>query len=165
MLPSWFEDDDFKDMIKINQPRNTERSIYCLICEKTVNIDHQGRGDLVRHFDGAVHKKLLLSKKTQLPMTSFLFKKNDPIKKQVRYAKIKVAGFLEKYNLPLATADHLTHLVKDIFPDSKTAKAYSCGKRKATCILNRTINPDLQFQLITQKKENCFSICTDGSND
>ena len=71
VLPGWFEEEEFKDMIKINHPKNTEGSVYCLICEKTINIEHQGRGDPVRHFDGAFHKKTLLSKKNQSSMTIF----------------------------------------------------------------------------------------------
>ena len=152
-------------MIKKNHPKNTENSVYCLVCEKVVNIDHQGRGDLMRHMDGVVHKKSLDSKRNQPRLSDVFMKKNDPIEKQVQYAEVKVSGFLAEHNLPLATADHLTHLFKDIFPDSKIAKSYSCGKTKATCILNRAIKPSLQSELIQQMRENIFSICTDGSND
>ena len=53
-----------------------------------------------------------------------------------------MSGFLAEHNLPLATSDHLTHLFKDISPNSKIAKSYSCGKHTATCILNRATKPD-----------------------
>ena len=76
-----------------------------------------------------------------------------------------MVGFLAEHNLPLAVADHIGPLVKDIFPDSKIAKGYQCTRTKATCILNRAIKPELQRNLITQMRESCYSICTDGSND
>ena len=50
-----------------------------------------------------------------------------------------------------------------MFPDSKIAKAYSCGK--TSCILNRAIAPDLQSTSIEQMKTSCYSIATDESND
>ena len=62
-----------------------------------------------------------------------------------------MAGFLVEHNLPIAVADHIAPLVKDIFPDSKIALGYSCGKTKASCILNRAIKPDLQIDLIKKK--------------
>ncbi len=76
-----------------------------------------------------------------------------------------MTGFLAEHNLPFATADHLGPLFKSIFPDSKIAKGYSCGKTKASCILNRAIVPDLQSALVEQMQNSCFSIATDGSND
>ena len=87
------------------------------------------------------------------------------IEKQTSITEVKVVGFLGEHNLPFATADHLGPLFKAIFPDSKIAKAYSCGKTKASCILNRAIVPDLQSILIDQMKTSCYSIATDGSND
>ena len=79
--------------------------------------------------------------------------------------EVKVVRFLAEHNLPFATADHLGPLFKAIFPDSKIAKAYSCSKTKASCILNHAIVPDLRSILIDQMKKSCYSIATDGSND
>ena len=76
-----------------------------------------------------------------------------------------MVGFLAEHNLPIAVADHIGPLVKDIFPNSKIAKGYQCARTKATCILNGAIRPDLQVELITEMKKSCFSISTDGSND
>ena len=87
------------------------------------------------------------------------------IEKQASIAGVKVVGFLAEHNLPFATANHLGPLFKSILPDSKIAKAYSCGKIKASCILNRAIASDLQSTLIEQMKTSCYSIATDGSND
>ena len=77
----------------------------------------------------------------------------------------KETGFLGEHNLPIAEADHIGPLLKDIFPDSKITSAYACGRTKSTCILNRAIKPDLQAKLTDQMCELLFSISTDGSND
>ena len=114
VLAAWFEEEEFKGVIKMNHPKNTENSVYCLVCEKVINIDHQGRGDLMRYMEGVVHKKSLGSKRNQPRFSDIFIRKNDPIERHVQYAEVKVSGCLAKYNLPLATADHLTHLFNDI---------------------------------------------------
>ena len=48
--------------------------------------------------------------------------------KQASVAEAKVVRFLAEHNLSFATVDHLGLLFKSIFPDSKIATAYSCGK-------------------------------------
>ena len=63
-----------------------------------------------------------------------------------------MTGFIAEHNIPLAVADHLGLLFKDIFPDSKIAKSYACGKTKSICVLNRAIKPDLQSSLLEHIK-------------
>ena len=53
----------------------------------------------------------------------------------MRRVEVKMATTMVKHNVPLAFADHLSPLLKDIFPDSEIAKAYSSVKTKMTCIL------------------------------
>lgn len=44
--------------------------------------------------------------------------------------------FVAEHNLPFLVADHFTRLTSVImFPDSKTAKAFSAAKTKTTCIV------------------------------
>lgn len=56
-------------------------------------------------------------------------------------------------------------MLKDIFPDSEIAKAYSCARTKTTCILNGALAESLQQSLVDQMKKEPFSLATDGSND
>ena len=109
--------------------------------------------------------KMQNAKRGQSSIDSIFLKKSDPLELQVRKAEVKMTGFIAEHNIPLAVADHLGPLFKDIFPDSKIAKNYACGKTKSTCILNRAIKPDLQSSLLEHIKNNYFSISTDGSND
>ena len=48
--------------------------------------------------------------------------------KNVAKAEAKVVNFLVQYNLPLAAADNLGPLFKDIFPDSKILSSYACER-------------------------------------
>ena len=79
------------------------------------------------------------------------------------YCRSQSSWTFGQHNLDFATADHLRPLFKSIFPDSKIAEAYSCGKTKASCILNHAIAADLQAKLIDQMKSSYFSIATGES--
>ena len=53
---------------------------------------------------------------------------------------------LVQKNLPLAVADELTPLFRDIFSDSEIAKGYASRKTKTACIINGAIAPYFQQQ-------------------
>lgn len=165
VLEKWFEEEKYAGIISKTHPQNTLYSLYCLICDKSVPVEHQGKADLDRHCDSKKHVDLLNSKRAQKSIKQHFVAVGSEVDKLVSAAEVKVTGFLAEHNLPLATADHLGPLFRNIFPDSKIAKAYACGKTKASCILNRAIAPDLQETLVNQMKTSCFSIATDGSND
>ena len=135
------------------------------LCSKDINIEHQGRAGITRHINGNAHKKAQEAKRKQPGIYSIFLKPSIPLESQVRRAEVKVTGFIAEHNIPLAVADHLGPLFKDIFHDSKIAENYACGKTKTTCILNRAIKPELQKNLINQMKKDCYSISTDDSND
>ena len=165
ILDKWFLDPEISDVFKSNHSKNTKVSLHCLLCDKSVSIEHQGKLDLQRYCRGKSHVNLLNAKRKQGPINTHFLPQGSNIEKQASIAEVKVVGFLAEHNLPFATADHLGPLFKSIFPDSKIAKAYSCGKTKASCILNRAIALDLQSILIEQIKTSCYSIAIDGSND
>ena len=165
VLDKWFNDPEIKDVFKSNHSKNTKSSLYYLLCKKSVSTEHQGKLDLQRYCRGKAHTNMLNAKRKQGAVNTHFFPQGLDIEKQTSIAEVKVVRFLAEHNLPFATADHLGPLFKAIFPDSKIAKAYSCSKTKASCILNRAIVPDLQSILIDQMKTSCYSIATDGSND
>lgn len=55
---------------------------------------------------------------------------------KVTSAEIKMAMAMVNNNIPITAADTFNSLFKDIFPDSKIAKAYASGRTKTTCIVN-----------------------------
>ena len=70
-----------------------------------------------------------------------------------------------QHNLPLAIADHLSPLLRDIFSDSETAKGYASTRTKTTCIINGSLAPYFKSTLVSAMKSQPFTICIDGSND
>ena len=45
-------------------------------------------------------------------------------------AELLFTGFICDYDLLISTADHAGKLLKVMFPDSKIAKKYSCGRKR-----------------------------------
>lgn len=84
---------------------------------------------------------------------------------QVRRAEVKVANTLVKHNIPLAFAEHLSPLFREIFTDSEIAKSYSAAKTKTTCIINGALKPYFQDRLLSLMRQNPYSLSIDGSND
>lgn len=76
-----------------------------------------------------------------------------------------MANFLLHHNIPLAVADHLSPLLKDIFPDSKIAEKYAAARTKTTSMINGALAAECQEQLVSLMHSNPFSLSTDGSND
>ena len=62
-------------------------------------------------------------------------------------AEVKVAIALVQNNVPLALADELTLLFRDIFSDSEIAKGYASKQTKTACIINGAIAPFFQRQI------------------
>ena len=61
--------------------------------------------------------------------------------------------------------DHLSLLIRDVFPDSKIAKSFSSVRTKTSCILNMALQPHFESALVSHMKEEPFSLAIDGSND
>ena len=76
-----------------------------------------------------------------------------------------MANYLVQHNIPLAVADHLGPLLRDIFPDSDIAKGYRSARTKTTCIINGSLAPYFKSELITTMKSQPYALAIDGSND
>ena len=70
------------------------------------------------------------------------------VSQQIERAEVKMSLLLAQHNVPLALADHLSPLIRDIF-DGEVAKGYACAKTKTTCILNRAAAPQFREDLVS----------------
>ena len=127
---SWFKKDMFKGIIQ--KLDGDEHNVFCLICRKTISIAHQGEKDLKRHCDGSTHSNKVSTARLHKDIRSTTYKKDSDTDKMARLAEVRFTGFLATHNLPIASADHLAHLIRSSFPDSKVAQAYQNGKTKAS---------------------------------
>ena len=72
---------------------------------------------------------------------------------------------LVQNNLPLAVADELTPLFRDIFADSEVARKYASRQTKTACIINGTVAPYFQQILLEAMKTQPYDLAIDGSSD
>ena len=134
----------------------------CTVCQCSVSCHHQGEKDVRRHLEGKDNVKDL---ERQQPINNFFRPTSYPIHEKVTRAEVKMSAVLAHHNIPIAVADHLSPLFKNIFPDSEIAKAYACARTITTCILNGALAKSFRTSLIEQMKTEPFSLATDGSND
>ena len=99
--------------------------LFCIPCCKKLSCDNQGRKDIKDHCKKESHKANVGSSKKQSSMTSFLTSNDSNLDKQVLNAEVMVTNFLVQHSIALLTADHLTLLFKEAFPDSKATKKYT----------------------------------------
>ena len=59
ILDKCFLDPKISDVLKSNHSKNTKVSLHCLLCDKPVSIEYQGKLDLQRHCRGKSHVNLL----------------------------------------------------------------------------------------------------------
>ncbi len=149
----------------IRAVRSDEYSFYCASCYKTIRCDHQGLKDVKDHCNTVTHKRLLKTTKSQ-PSISQLFRPPESsTNTSVIRAETMVTNFLIQHNLPLATADHLGPLFKNIFPDSNIAKWYGSGRSKTSAIVNKAMGPHCHDYLVQHCMVHPFSLGIDGSSD
>ena len=64
-------------------------------------------------------------------------------------AEVKVVSGLVQHNIPIALADELTPLFRDVFSGSEiSAKNFSSRRTKTVCIINGAIAPFYQKRLV-----------------
>ena len=139
--------------------------LLCTVCNKHIPCSHQGlfdvKGDLQVSSHQAAYKDCIGEK--QSSVSSFLA--TDPIQEKVVATEVKLAVFLAEIRLPMAVADQASRLFKSMFLDSQIAKKITCGRTKASAVLNDAIAEDLKENQVTKLRVSPFSIAIDVSND
>ncbi len=126
---------EWKQLYPVKEVGRDEYKFYCFPCGKTLTCHHQGLGDIKKH---CTNKTAFESWKKQKTLSFNTANTQDSFQNKVTRVEVIVSNFLVQHNLPLATADHLGPLFRNIFPDSKIASAYSSARTKTTAIVNET---------------------------
>ena len=102
------------------------------------------------HCERDTHRRRVEDEKKSHSIRRFLSKPGNSGSNVIK-AEVMITNFLVQHNLPIATADHLSPLFKEIFPDSKIAAAYASGRTKTSAILNVARVPTATFSGSLQK--------------
>ena len=105
---------------------------HCIPCGRNVSCHHQGLGDVRRHCKSDFHEvnEAMSKKETTLKISQQDSSDADSQRSKVLKAEMMVTNFIVQHNLPLAIADRLGPLFKEIFPDSEIAKSYANRRTK-----------------------------------
>ena len=159
-LEKWQNDPKFTGWLA--KSNMGESHAYCRLCNKDFKVDHGGVNDVNKHSKTASHTKNQQAQNCTKPAFNFFTRPDDD---GVTKAEIVFSYFLAEHNLPFTVADHFTKLCKVMFPDSKIATKFSCGRTKATQIVKRALAPQLQQDVVSKLQTNPFSLAIDESND
>jgi len=158
------------DCIKRSRVSNTHA--FCEPCRSDFSIGHGGQHDITKHLKSEKHRSNYRAANSSRSLTSFFSNVGDmDLDAKVIEAETLFTGFLVEHNLPLSVASHATQLFKRMFPDSKIAAKYQCGRTKATHILNSAVAKDSitrRINLLNSEDDNAcqwWSLATDGSSD
>ena len=146
------------------------------ICATSFGCAHGGLNDVVRHVEGTSHKKRAEERERQ----SKLVKSNKKIldlfpassgRSQVSNQELSVmraetyfVDAVVEMNLPMASLDTFSKLVKKAFRDSKIAQSFQCARSKGTAVA-KELAAKITLALAERMKLGPFTLSTDGSND
>lgn len=158
----WLTKDEFKHWLE-EVPRDPLKA-KCVVCNVILT---SGKSELDKHRNGKKHiincKGL---KGTSKILTMFSDIQEPKIKNnEVKMAEIKIAAFFAEHNLAFHLIDHLTPLLKEIFPDSKICSKLELHRTKCTSIINKIIAPVETSDITDIILKNPFSVLVDESTD
>lgn len=142
--------------------KKSKTKAYCKACSCSLKSEIQV---LKLHENSAKHKQNIQSHKSQTSLKGFVKSKSEIPEEEILRAQLKLGGFFAEHNIPFSLSDHLTKLMKDIFPDSKIAKDIRMGRTKITEIVRNVIGQNHKKDLAKTLRTCKFSILTDESTD
>lgn len=159
----WLNDPEFKEWLKPDA--NDKYVALCSVCD--CKFRNTNRSGLLNHKSSSKHTKNLAAKKSSIKMQQFFSKKKtaeDP-QDEVATAELLLSAFMAEHGMPFHQAEHLSELVKKMFPKCEVAQKMSMKKTKASYVMQEGIAFEERQEIAKICKENKFSIMIDESTD
>ena len=138
---------------------------YCKTCGVDFSVAGGGVHEVKRHIQTKKHQDHVRGMSNQLSISSSLQSSKNSLDDRITTAELYFSTFIAEHNLPFLAADHFTKLCKVMFPDSKIAEGFSCGRTKTTAIVTHALAPTFYDDVIKQCQSSPFTILCDGGND
>lgn len=158
----WLEDPGFKMWLKA-LPNNNKKCV-CKVCNTEILC---GKSELTKHALGKKHLKNMVAVKSSSSISSFLTPSSNTVKHQnaVKSAEIRLSIFFAEHNVATHIIDHLTPLLKDIFPDSKVCQDIQLGRTKCTEMIKNVVGKYEINLLVEDLRDTSFSVLVDETTD
>jgi len=161
-----FQDDDFKSWLAavVDDPFRAK----CKACDSKFTA---GLSDIKRHSESAAHKKRMLTFRKQQYLSSWVrpsstsTSEKDELDTKVKFTEIKLASYFCEHNIPMKSIDHLSELLKEIFPDSEIANNVKMHRTKCTSIVTNVLGKRETASLSSELKNNKFSLLIDEGTE
>ena len=140
---------------------------FCSVCNCDISVAGGGVHEVKRHCSSKKHTDNQKATSQTPTLTTALFagRSETSVCDQVTSAEVMFTSFIVEHNLSFKSADHFSKLCKEMFPDSKIAKEYSCCRTKTTAIVTHALAPAADKTVTDYCKSGPFSILCDGGND
>ena len=139
--------------------RNCYRA-FCKVCDKELIA---GLSELKKHQESKKHQSKEATVKKTRSIAEMVT--TDTVSEQVKQAEIKMATFVVEHNLPFAVMDHLSDVVKDVFPDSNIASKFKSKHTKTRSIIKNVLAKQFRCDIIKTLRNIKFSIIINESTD
>ena len=164
----WKFKEEWSKQYPISRSDGNTYAFYCIPHKKSVSCSHQGLSDVTKHCKVLTHVSFAKAIKNNRSMTTFLADNDEgdnSLKEKTVRAEVLHTNFMAHHNMSFLTAEHLSPLYSNMFPDSKIAKNFNCSRTKTTAILNEAMRPALKCTLVEYMKEQPFALVNDGTSD
>ncbi len=140
---------------------------FCTLCNSHFGVSHGGFNDVTRHVNGSGHMQRLKDIRgvSTIGEAFVSSRSNSDLSKNVISAEIIMSKFICMHNLSFQSADHLSDLLKAMFPDSKIAAGISCKHTKTKAIICDAIDPYLKKPVVSLARLSPYNLLCDESND
>ena len=135
------------------------------MCNVDIAIGDGGVHEVKRHCETMKHKRLLEGVNAEPSISSVIaIASKDAMSEKVMKSELYFARFVAEHNMSFATADHFSKLCKIMFPDSKVAESFSCGRRKTTALVTHALAHSADDAVISACRNGSFRSFCDGGN-
>lgn len=103
---------------------------HCKLCSSDINYEKTGKAAFAVHASSKKHLEKFNISQQATSITDF-FHREKCETFETQNAELLFANYLVEHNIPFAASDHSAKLFQKMFPDSKIAKNFTCGRKKA----------------------------------
>ena len=129
---------------------------FCSFCKRDISVAYGGQKDLRRHEATTLHTSARTAVRSSASLRDFVSVGPGPRRDQaVVKAEVKFSYFIGEHHLALAVADHCSKLFSSMFPDSDIARAFKCGRTKATATV-KVIAQDMIRSIVERIDDSIF---------